>query len=108
MCQKDDVTLKQDVQSTTTEVTLLLKGDKKSIQWDKHMSLLDAILNAGIDAPYSCCKGSCGTCVCKLEQGEVRLKRNFILSEAFLRQGLILACVAVPISKSIIINFDEF
>ncbi|MGE8244231.1 MAG: 2Fe-2S iron-sulfur cluster-binding protein [Sphingobacterium sp.] len=59
-------------------------------------------------APHSCCRGNCGTCVCKLEEGEVRLRRNFILSEAHLQQGLILTCVAAPISNTIKINYDEF
>src|SRR5690606_39026669 len=95
-------------QSNIVELRLTLNGATKYIQWNKQTPLLDAMLNAGIDAPHSCCRGTCGTCVCKLEEGEVRLKRNFVLSEAHIQQGLILACVAVPISASIKINYDEF
>ena len=98
----------QDGQSENVEVTLTLNGDTKYIQWDKQIPLLDALLNAGVKAPYSCCRGMCATCVCKLEEGEVRLKRNFVLSETHLQQGLILACVAAPVSQSITINYDEF
>ena len=98
----------QDEQSENVEVTLTLNGDTKYIQWDKQIPLLDALLNAGVKAPYSCCRGMCATCVCKLEEGEVRLKRNFVLSEAHIQQGLILACVSVPISDRIKINYDEF
>lgn len=98
----------QNEQSENVKVTLTLNGNTKHIQWNKQIPLLDAMLNAGIDAPHSCCRGTCGTCVCKLEEGEVRLKRNFVLSEAHIQQGWILACVAVPISASIKINYDEF
>lgn|SRR5690606_3046451 len=98
----------QNEQSNIVELRLTLNGETKYIQWNKQTPLLDAMLNAGIDAPHSCCRGTCGTCVCKLEEGEVRLKRNFVLSEAHIQQGLILACVAVPISASIKINYDEF
>lgn len=98
----------QNEQSENVKVTLTLNGNTKHIQWNKHTPLLDAMLNAGIGAPHSCCRGTCGTGVCKLEEGEVRLKRNFVLSEAHIQQGLILACVAVPISASIKINYDEF
>lgn len=98
----------QDGQSENVEVTLTLQGDTKHIQWDKQIPLLDALLKAGIEAPYSCCRGTCGTCVCKLEEGEVHLKRNFILSEAHIQQGLILACVSVSVSDHIKINYDEF
>lgn len=98
----------QNEQSNIVEVRLTLNGETKYIQWNKQTPLLDAMLNAGIDAPHSCCRGTCGTCVCKLEEGEVRLKRNFVLSEAHIQQGLILACVAVPISTSIKISYDKF
>lgn len=98
----------QEKASDTVEVTLTMEGVTKQVQWNRQIPLLDALLNAGIDAPHSCCRGNCGTCVCKLEEGEVRLRRNFVLSEAHLQQGLILACVAAPISNSIKINYDNF
>lgn len=109
MNPKDETKLAevQDEQSENVEVILTLNGDTKHIQWNKQISLLDAMLNAGVDAPYSCCRGTCGTCVCKLEEGEVRLRRNFVLSEAHIQQGLILACVAVPVSISIKISYNE-
>src|SRR5690606_27012770 len=98
----------QHEQSENVEVTLTLYGHTKHIQWNRQIPLLDAMLNAGVDAPHSCCRGTCGTCVCKLQEGEVRLKRNFVLSEAHIQQGLILACVSAPITDSIKINYDEF
>ena len=98
----------QNEQSENVKVTLTLNGNTKHIQWNKQIPLLDAMLNAGVDAPHSCCRGTCGTCVCKLEEGEVRLRRNFVLSEAHIQQGLILACVSNPISDSIKINYDKF
>src|SRR5690606_3581241 len=98
----------QDEYSENVKVTLILNGNTKHIQWNKQIPLLDAMLNAGVDAPHSCCRGTCGTCVCKLEEGEVRLRRNFVLSEAHIQQGLILACVSNPISDSIKINYDKF
>lgn len=98
----------QNKESKNVEVVLTWKGNTTHISWNEQISLLDAMLNAGIDIPYSCCRGNCGTCVCKLEEGEVRLRRNFVLKETHLKAGLILACVAAPISDSIKINYDEF
>lgn len=106
--EETKLTKVQNEQLDNVEVTLTLNGNTKHIQWNKQIPLLDAMLNAGVDAPHSCCRGTCGTCVCKLEEGEVRLKRNFVLSETHIQQGLILACVSVPISTSIKINYDEF
>lgn len=106
---KEDIKLVEtdDNKTEDVDVILTLEGDTKHIQWNKQIPLLDAILNAGVDVPYSCCKGMCGTCVCKLEDGEVRLRRNFVLSEAHIQQGLILTCVAVPISGNIKLNYDK-
>ncbi|MEQ7801247.1 2Fe-2S iron-sulfur cluster binding domain-containing protein [Pedobacter sp. ASV1-7] len=106
--EDNNISAAQDRASDTVEVTLILEGITRQIQWNKNVPLLDALLNAGIDAPHSCCRGNCGTCVCKLEKGEVRLRRNFVLSEAHIKQGLILACVAAPVSERIEINYDEF
>lgn len=98
----------KETTSDNVDVTLILNGNTKHIQWNKQISLLDALLNAGIEAPHSCFSGTCGSCVCKLDEGEVRLKRNFVLSEAHIQQGLILACVAIPMGANIKINYDEF
>jgi ring-1,2-phenylacetyl-CoA epoxidase subunit PaaE/3-ketosteroid 9alpha-monooxygenase subunit B len=89
-------------------VTLTRGGKISHIKWNRQIPLLDALLNAGIDAPYSCYRGNCGTCVCKLEEGEVHLRRNFVLAEVHLQQGLILTCVASPVTNSITINYDQF
>lgn len=95
-------------QVENVKVTLVLNEDIQQVEWDPEIHLLDAILNAGINAPYSCGRGTCGTCVCKLEKGEVRMRRNFVLSEVHLHRGLILPCVTVPISPDIQINYDKF
>ena len=108
MMEEDKLSEVNENTLDNVDVALTLNGNTTHVQWNKNIPLLDALLNAGIDAPHSCCSGTCGTCVCKLEEGEVRLKRNFVLSEAHIQQGLILACVAVPISASIKINYDEF
>ncbi len=94
-------------ESGNVDVILTLNGGTRHIRWNRQIPLLDAMLNAGIDVPHSCCRGMCGACVCTLEEGEVHLKRNFVLSEAHIRQGLILACVAAPVSACIKISYDE-
>lgn len=87
-------------------VTVTQGGVTRQVVWDEQIPLLDALLNAGIAAPYSCCRGQCGTCLCQLEEGEVRLRRNYVLSESHLQSGLILTCVASPLSSRITINYD--
>ncbi|SKA30694.1 Ferredoxin [Chitinophaga eiseniae] len=102
-------TLKMGEPGTATTgitVTVTLRGVTSQVPWHEQIPLLDALLSAGIDVPYSCCRGQCGSCVCQLQAGEVRLRRNYVLSAAHLENGLILTCVASPLSSHIKINYD--
>ncbi|QJB30449.1 2Fe-2S iron-sulfur cluster binding domain-containing protein [Chitinophaga oryzae] len=102
-------TLKTDGPDSATAgitVTVTLGGVTSQVTWDEQIPLLDALLSAGIAVPYSCCRGQCGTCVCQLQEGEVRLRRNYVLSATHLESGLILTCVASPQSSHIRINYD--
>lgn len=42
----------KDIASENVDVTVILQGDTKHIQWNKQIPLLDEMLNAGIDAPH--------------------------------------------------------
>jgi ferredoxin-NADP reductase len=64
-------------------------------------SLLDAALRAGINAPYSCVGGKCGTCKAKLLSGTVYMEQNYALSEADIADGWILTCQSRPTADTI-------
>ena len=61
-------------------------------------TLLLAALRQGIDFPHRCRVGGCGTCRCRLAQGEVRelSEPAYLLSADEIRRGYILACQSVP------------
>ena len=71
------------------------------------MTLLDAALNENIDVPYSCQGGICSTCIGKITSGSAEMIENNILTDLEIQEGLILACQAIPTSKSIAIDFDD-
>lgn len=62
-------------------------------------TLLDAALRAGIAMPYGCRVGGCGTCRCRLLGGRVRelTETAYLLDDAELAAGTILACQSVPL-----------
>lgn len=91
----------------TVEVTVELDGEVSHLTWDTTKNLVDAMVDAGIDAPYSCKGGICSSCMCKIEEGEVTLSENFVLTDSDHEQGIILACCSRPKSKEIRINFDD-
>jgi ferredoxin-NAD(P)+ reductase (naphthalene dioxygenase ferredoxin-specific) len=61
-------------------------------------TLLEAALAHGVPYPHGCRSGNCGACKSRLEAGEVALSpfSEFALTDAERRDGLILACRAVP------------
>ena len=91
--------------SSTVEVEL--EGETRTLTWPKSNKLLDILLAAGLEAPYSCREGSCSACACVLLEGEVALERNTVLDEQDLADGLILSCQAVPVSENIKITYGQ-
>ncbi len=72
-------------------------------------SMLQAVLEAGIDFPHSCKVGTCMSCRCRLVSGKVNAIRDFsyVLSGEELRAGYILACQAkVPAGTQAVIEVE--
>ncbi len=61
-------------------------------------TVLTAAIKAGIDFPYGCATGNCGTCLAELKRGEVELLpyADGALSQRQKSAGLTLACRALP------------
>lgn len=89
---------------STAEVEL--DGVRHTVDWPRNTPLLDALLAAGLDAPYSCREGSCSACACVLTEGEVDMERNEVLDATDLADGLILACQARPLSDRLKATYD--
>ncbi|MFJ6095687.1 2Fe-2S iron-sulfur cluster-binding protein [Williamsia muralis] len=86
-------------------VEVELDGEHHSVEWNARQTLLDALLAAGLDAPYSCREGACSACVCVLRSGEVIMAHNEVLAEEDVAEGYILACQAEPVSAAIEIEY---
>src|SRR5688500_7990647 len=59
-------------------------------------AVLDAAQRAGLEIPYSCRKGVCGTCKGRVVSGEVRAFAGDALGTAERAQGMVLFCNARP------------
>jgi 3-ketosteroid 9alpha-monooxygenase subunit B len=93
-----------DADAATVEVTL--DGEKRSLPWSRSRSLLDVLLAAGLQAPYSCREGACSACACVVLAGDVKLERNEVLDATDLAEGIVLACQARPVSDEVRISYD--
>lgn len=90
----------------TTTVSVDLDGASSEVSWPPSKVLLDALLDAGLDAPYSCRQGNCSACACRLVDGEVKMKENNVLEQEDLDEGWILACQSVPLSPTVTVTYD--
>jgi ring-1,2-phenylacetyl-CoA epoxidase subunit PaaE len=70
-------------------------------------SILDAASSAGLEVPYSCTSGVCGTCRARLLEGEVRMERNFALDSQEVADRFVLTCQAHPLTERVVLSFDE-
>lgn len=60
-------------------------------------SVLDALLRAGIDTPFSCRGGSCLTCMLHCDEGQVDPAAQQALSESLRQKGYFLPCKCKPV-----------
>ncbi len=83
-----------------------LDGEQRELTWPVGTTMLDLMLDSGLDAPYSCRQGQCSACTCRLTEGEVDLRHNEVLEDADLAEGYTLACQSMPVSESVSIAYD--
>ena len=76
------------------DCTVTLQRTGRSVAVKAGTSILDALLNAGLDVPYSCKEGVCGTCETKVLSGEID-HRDGVLSPAEQQRGdVMMICVS--------------
>lgn len=95
-----------DADRDVVDLTVELDGTRHRLEWPPARHLLDVLLDAGLEAPFSCRLGACSACMCRLESGEVTLDQNTVLEDDELAQGWILACRARPASTAVAITYD--
>ncbi|MGW1847131.1 2Fe-2S iron-sulfur cluster-binding protein [Streptomyces sp. NPDC001966] len=88
----------------TAEVEL--DGETHTVDWPPSASLLDVLLAAGVDAPYSCREGACSACTCRVVAGEVKMLRNDALDDQDIAEGYVLACQALPLTDRVEITYS--
>jgi NAD(P)H-flavin reductase len=82
--------------------TVFVKGTAFRFPCERDETVLNAAQRAGYELPYSCRKGVCGTCKCKLASGEVRAYTGDTLSTQERAAGQVLLCQARPRSDLVI------
>ncbi|MBC8035573.1 MAG: iron-sulfur cluster-binding domain-containing protein [Chitinophagaceae bacterium] len=83
----------------------LIQGDKVHIlQTQYPVSILQKALKSGLELPFSCEAGRCGTCVAKCIEGTVWMSNNEVLLDEEIRKGMILTCTGYPVQGNVVIE----
>src|SRR5690606_23876839 len=78
---------------TGVEATVTLDGATRTFIMPRQgQTILEAAIEANMDAPYSCKAGVCSTCRCKVLEGEVEMAVNHALEDYEVRAGYALSC----------------
>ena len=92
----------------TARIVIVRDGIQREIAFRRGQpSILDAASAEGMEVPYSCTSGVCGTCRARLVEGEVRMDRNFALDKAEVAAGFVLTCQAHPLTERVVLSFDS-
>jgi len=91
-----------------SRVVIIRDGLTREIEFRREQpSILDAAAAAGLEVPFSCTSGVCGTCRAKLVEGQVRMDRNFALEKDEVAAGFVLTCQSHPLTERVVLSFDE-
>lgn len=100
-----EVVLDEDGAAGTVEVEL--DGEMTTLAWPENNKLLDVLLAAGLDAPFSCREGRCSACACIVVEGEVEMLHNEVLEKEDIADGIVLACQSIPRSDTVRVTYDQ-
>ncbi|HET9896639.1 MAG TPA: ferredoxin--NADP reductase [Streptosporangiaceae bacterium] len=78
----------------------------RKLDWPAGLRMLDVLIGAGLDAPYSCREGVCGACACRLIRGEVEMAHNEVLEVRDLAEGYVLACQSIALTSEVSVDYS--
>jgi ferredoxin-NADP reductase len=98
-----------EVSEVCDEIVANVGGERARVAPEPGESILAALIRADAPVPYSCQEGTCSSCIAKMKLGTASVRPGVLksLRQDDLDEGLVLACLAKPASKNILIDFDD-
>ncbi len=90
-----------------TTITVTVDGDTTTFVMPQTTSVLQAVLDEGLDPPYSCQGGICSTCIARIKEGKAEMRKNQILTDGEVAEGLVLTCQAHPTTATFVVDYDD-
>jgi ferredoxin-NADP reductase/DMSO/TMAO reductase YedYZ heme-binding membrane subunit len=91
---RDANALPADEMNDAAIAVVTFERSNQTAQLTAKKTVLEAAESAGVAFDYQCRAGICGTCRCRLLDGEVTMENRDALSDAEIEEGYILACQA--------------
>ncbi|WP_305093472.1 2Fe-2S iron-sulfur cluster binding domain-containing protein [Prescottella sp. R16] len=76
-------------------------GESHRFEWPSDNTLVEVLLDRGVDVPFSCRSGEYGSCACTVVSGKVLMEKSGILGPSDIAGGHALGCQARPDSGPI-------
>ena len=90
-----------------SQVTVIMDGDEFEFPLKNDGAfILDASIENGADAPFSCKGAVCCTCKAQVIEGKATMDMNYSLSDEEVEEGFILTCQARPASEKLVVDYD--
>ncbi len=96
----DDGEVLETAMHGETEITILVDDEETTFKMKSDETILDAALENDLDVPYSCQGGICSSCIARIKEGKAEMRKNQILTDGEIAEGLILTCQAQPTTPS--------
>ena len=89
------------------QVTVIFDGERTLFELSSDgKAIVDAAIDAGVDAPWSCHAGVCATCRAKVLEGKVRMTSHHALTAEEIEEGYILSCQSHPVTARVVVDYD--
>jgi ring-1,2-phenylacetyl-CoA epoxidase subunit PaaE len=88
-------------------VTVYLYSEEHKILVKDDESILQAAMENGLDPPFSCQLGVCGTCRAKLKAGKVDMDDRDALTDEDIENGYVLTCQSHPVTEDVYVDYDD-
>ena len=88
--------------SDTFEVHLAKRNTTLTVQPDQ--SILKVLQDAGVDVPFSCSEGICGTCLTKVKEGEPDHWDMYLTPEEQEKGDCIMVCISRSKSPRLVLD----
>lgn len=89
------------------KVAVTLDGTTHDIEVSGEKTILETLIDRGVNPPYSCTSGACSTCIAKVTSGEVKMDVNHALDPDEVAEGYCLTCQAHPVTAEVELSYDE-